>query len=165
MNVSKKILQKLICFCLVMVIGIGLVSSTADAASKGFAFKYKKVSAYMNDKAASLIKKAGTPDKKTSVKSCAYKGMDRTYTYDDFVIKTYSKSTNGAEYISSIKLLTKKVETAEGITIGSTKNAMIKEYGKNAGEFGVYTYEKGKTKLVIELDDSDKVISIEYIAD
>lgn len=161
----KKTLKIVICYFLIAILGITLSTGVAEAASKGYVFKYKKVSASMDGKASSLLKKAGTPDKKTAVKSCAYKGMDRTYTYDGFVIKTYSHTKSGAEYINSIKIISSKVKTAEGITVGSSKNSMIKAYGKNSGEFGVYTYTKGNSKLVIELDNSDKVSSIEYLAD
>ena len=161
----KKIFKMFICYFLIAVIGITLSTGVVQAASKGYVFKYKKASASMDGKASTLLKKAGTPDKKTAVKSCAYKGMDRTYTYEGFVVKTYSNTKNGTEYINSIKITSSKVETVEGITIGSSKNNMIKAYGKNAGEFGVYTYTKGNSKLVIELDDSDKVSSIEYLAD
>lgn len=164
MKKSKVIMKKVISVCLAVVVCIGLFGTVVEAASKGYVFKYKKVSVSMNGKAATLIKKAGTANKVTKKKSCAYKGLDRTYTYDDFILKTYSKSKSGKEYVSSISFVTSKVSTKEGIKIGSTKKQMIKAYGKNNGEFGVYIYNKGKSKIMIELNSNDKVSKIEYVA-
>ena len=95
---KKSIVSKLAVVCLTAVVAIGGVSMPASAKSKGYVFKYKGVSVTMNGAAKKLIKKAGKPSKKTVKKSCAYKGKDRTYTYKDFQLKTYSKTNNGAEY-------------------------------------------------------------------
>ena len=97
MNMKKSIVSKLAVVCLTAVVAIGGVSAPASAKSKGYVFKYKGVSVTMNGAAKKLIKKAGKPSKKTVKKSCAYKGKDRTYTYKDFQLKTYSKTNNGAE--------------------------------------------------------------------
>ena len=134
-----------------------------QAAGKGYAVTYKKVTVYMDGNASKLLKKAGKPKSKTESVSCAYNGMDRTYKYNDFVVKTYSNSKKGTEYINSIELLSSKVSTKEGIKIGSSKNDVIKAYGKGKDNFGVYTYTKGKTKLMITIDDN-KVSGIIYVA-
>lgn len=149
--------------CMAMLVCF-MADATVNAASKGFVFTYKKVSVGMNDKAASLIKKAGKPKKKSESKSCAFQGMDRTYTYADFTLSTYSKSKKGEEYVNGITLLTSKVSTKEGLKIGSSKNDMIKKYGKGKSEFGVYSYTKGKSKLMIEMGKNNKVSGIRYIA-
>lgn len=149
--------------CLTLILSF-LTVQTATAAPKGYAFTYKKVTVYMHSKADSLLKKAGEPKKKSESKSCAYEGMDRTYTFKDFVVKTYSNSKSGTEYINSIELLTSKVKTKEGIKVGSSKNDVIDEYGDAKAQLGVYTYTKGKSKLLIEMDSKDKVKKITYLA-
>lgn len=149
--------------CMMFAMLLGTVS-TVSAAPKGYGFTYKRVTVYMNGSAEKLLNKAGRPKSKSESKSCAYDGMDRTYTYKDFVVKTYSKSAKGREYINSIVLLTSKVSTKEGIKIGSSKNDVIDAYGRARANFGVYTYTKGKCRLMIEMDSNDKVSSITYLA-
>lgn len=150
-------------FCMMFAMLLGTVS-TVSAAPKGYGFTYKRVTVYMNDSAKKLLDKAGRTKSKSESKSCAYDGMDRTYTYKDFVVKTYSKSAKGSEYINSIVLLTSKVSTKEGIKIGSSKNDVIDAYGRARANFGVYTYTKGKCRLMIEMDSDDKVSGITYLA-
>lgn len=149
--------------CMAFVLAVLTVASPASAKSKGFVFKYKGVSVTMHGAAKKLIKKAGTPKKKVVKKSCAYKGKDRTYTYKDFQLKTYSKSNKGKEYVSEIRFRTDAVSTKEGIKIGSSLKDVEKKYGKAKPKFGVYTYKKGKCKLQIIVEE-DKVTAIRYFA-
>lgn len=164
MNI-KNLIKKSVCILTLLVLGCIVVGTDALAASKGYSFKFNKESISIHSAAKTFIKKAGTANDETKVKSCAYNGYDRSYVYDDFILKTYSKTKTGSEYVSSIILTNSDVKTLEGIKIGSTKKEMIKKYGKNSGEFGVYTYKKGKTKLIFELDEKDKIIYIEYVGD
>lgn len=164
MKFTKKNFYKVImAACMSLVVLFGSVY-TANAAPKGYGFTYKKVTVYMNGKAKKLLDKAGRPKSKTESKSCAYDGMDRTYKYKDFIVKTYSKSEKGSEYINSIVLLTSKVSTKEGIKIGSSKNDVIDAYGSARSNFGVYTYTKGKCRLMIEINGDDEVSGITYVA-
>lgn len=138
-------------------------SKKVGSSSKDFEFTYKDETVTIDSEAAKLLEKAGKAVDTKKTESCAFQGYDRTYVYDDFTIKTYSKSKTGEEYVNSIDLKTDKVATKEDIKIGSTKKDLEKAYGTVKDKFGVYTYTKGKTKLVIEVDDSDKVISIQYM--
>lgn len=151
----------MICFALMFTF---VIADTAGAVPKGYGFTYNGATVYMNGKAKKLLKKAGRPKKKTESKSCAYEGKDRTYTFDNFIVKTYSNSDKGDEYVNSIVLLNSKVQTKEGVKVGSSKNDMIDAYGRGRSEFGVYTYSKGKCKLMIELDSKDNVSKITYLA-
>ncbi|MCH5267697.1 MAG: hypothetical protein J1E62_05060 [Lachnospiraceae bacterium] len=154
---------KLAVSCLAIMIAFTGVATPASAKSKGYVFKYKSVSVTMHGAAKNLIKTAGKPKKKVVKKSCAYKGKDRTYTYKDFKLITYSKSNNGPEYVNEIRFLTKKVATKEGIRIGSSVSTMTKKYGKMKPKFGIYTYKKGSCKLQFEVN-GNKVSSIRYLA-
>lgn len=159
-----KIWKQLFTCMLALVLTIGTVATSAravSAAAKGYTFTYKKVTVQMGGKAKSLIKKAGTPEKKKAEKSCAYEGKDRTYQYKDFILYTYSNSDNGTEYVNGITFRTDKVKTKEGIKIGSTQKAVEEAYGKVEEEFGVYNYVKGNCRLQIMIDDG-KVSNIRY---
>lgn len=159
----KGTIRKIVALVLTVALVIMALRVPAQAAPKGYVFKYKGVSASMHGKAAALMKKAGKPVSQRRSKSCAYDGMDGTYVYNDFILTTYSHSVKGAEYINSITLRTDKVATKEGIKIGSSYNTVVKKYGKAKDNFGVYLYTKGKSKLQIEITD-DKVSKIMYIA-
>ncbi len=159
MNKTKK---RLLGFVVAIVLVCAL-SVSAQAAPKGFVFKYKKVSASMHGKAAAFMKKAGKPVSQKRSKSCAYDGLDGTYVYKDFILTTYSHSMKGEQYINSITLRTGQVATKEGIRIGSSYNAVVKKYGKAKDNMGVYTYTKGKSRLQIEITNS-KVTNITYVA-
>lgn len=145
-----------------LVLAFGTICAPIQAKSKGYVFKYKKVSVSMHGKAKKIIKKAGKPSATKVKKSCAYKGKDRTYKYKDFILYTYSHTDDGEEFVNGITFLTSTVSTPQGIKIGSTLDDVIKKYGKAKDKFGVYTYKKGKTKLQIEVTD-DVVSNIRYI--
>jgi hypothetical protein len=142
---------------------LGVFSPAVEAASKGYQFKANGATISMNGKAANFIKKAGEPQKKKTKKSCAYNGKDRTYQYEDFILYTYSKTNKGAEYVNGVTFRTDKVETKEGIKIGSTEDEMLEAYGDATPKYGVYTYKKGKSKLQFTVDEGT-VTKIRYLA-
>ena len=158
----KRYAKMMLSMLLVCALVLGACVIRTDAAS-GYSFKYKGVSITIGSDATKFLKKAGKPKSVTKQKSCAYNGMDRTYTYSYFKITTYSNTDNGTEYINSITLTSKKVSTKEGIKIGSTEKQVKKKYKKATESHGVYTATKGKTKLIITVSDG-KVTAIQYIA-
>jgi hypothetical protein len=154
---------KAVVVCLAVMMVVGGLSTSVDAASKGYQFKKYGVTISMHGKAASFIKKAGKAQKTSVSKSCAYDGKDRTYQYKDFILYTYSKSDKGAEYVNGITFRTKNVSTKEGIKIGSSEEQVLEAYGKATPKYGIYTYKKGKSRLQIEVTD-EKVTNIRYVA-
>lgn len=163
MDVMKRFLQKFAALALIVSFLAGGLCVNTQAASRGYRFKYKGVTAGMNDKADKLIEKLGdvTPTKK---KSCAYDGESFTYKAKDLTLVTYTTEKGGTEYIQSVKFKTKNIKTAEGIKIGSKESKVKDEYGKRAKpEYGVYKFKKGKTMLYITVKD-EKVTAIEYLA-
>ncbi len=156
----KTIVKKIAVF---ITFSMLLSAVSTKAATKGYYFKNKGVSVSMHSKAEKFIKKAGKPIRMRVKKSCAYEGKDRIYVYSDFVLYTYSNSDNGKEYVDGITFLNNNVKTAEGITIGSTYNQMVKKYGKTKNNFGIYTYRKGKCRIQMEIKNK-KVKNLRYIA-
>ena len=93
--------------------------------------------------------------------SCAFDGLDKTYTYQDYEITTYPN--NEEDLISSIYFLTDAIQTKEGVKLGDNKTKMLDTYGDNYQEKdNIYTYVKNKTSLEFMLQD-DVIISIEYV--
>ncbi len=159
---SRVIKRGLVLCALALALGIAC-GITSQAKTAGYRFTYKKVTVSMHGSASKLIKKVGKPLKKTAEKSCAYDGMDRTYTYKNFILYTYSNSNYGPEYIDGITFLTKKVKTKKGIRIGSSLKKLLKKYGTTKEKYGIYTYKKGKSKLQFEVTD-DVVTNIRYVS-
>lgn len=134
----------------------------SDTSKSGYAFKYKDVTIYMNDKADAIVNALGKPLEYFEAKSCAFDGLDKTYYYGGFELHTYPM--NNIDYVSSILFTDDSVSTAEGICLGSSLDNLLKAYGDGyAEENGAYTYTSGKSKLSFIIEDN-AVASIEYIA-
>jgi hypothetical protein len=94
------------------------------------------------------------------VPSCAFEGMDKIYTFDNYEFYIYV--VNGIEKIYTITLLSDQVSTNDGIKIGSSVSDVVSKYGNGYTDaIGAYTYTKGDTLLTF-IFDGDKVVSIEY---
>lgn len=183
-------MKKIILFICVSVLLLGLVGcgkkdNTADAkdsknqttqdskesneeqnkeetVASGYAFEYNGVTMYVNTDAEPVVNALGEPLNYFEAESCAFKGLDKTYTYSGFEITTYP--LNGKDYISSIYLTDDSVSTPEGIYIGSTVDDMIAAYGNDYTESsGSYTYIKDNSKLQFIASDNE-IISITYLA-
>ncbi len=127
---------------------------------KGYVFEYNGVSIGMDMEATSIIKELGEPNDYFEAPSCAFEGLDKTYTYDSFEIDTYE--LEGKDYISCIYFRDDMIETKEGIRLFMTKEDMIATYGENyKEEFGMLVYEKEGMKLKFILT-GDEITSIEY---
>lgn len=159
----RKQVRRVMVFLLVMSICAPFAFAKKSEAAKGYKFTYAGETVTIGSKAKKLIKAAGKPNSYSKKKSCAYKGLDRTRQYDDFILGTYSNSKKGAEYVLSITFLTSSIKTKDGIGIGSSKNDMLNAYGtKCTKSNGVYIYTKGKTKLMLQVKN-DKVAQIRFV--
>ncbi|MEY8333204.1 hypothetical protein AALB53_08870 [Lachnospiraceae bacterium 47-T17] len=160
-NMVKKLtLGVLVC----VMLATAFMPLNVQAKSKGYGFKYSGKTYYMDDKADKLLEKLGDYEKRSKKKSCAYDGEDITYTYKNLKVKTYSNRRGGQEYIQSIMFRTDKVQTAEGIKIGSDEDDVKDAYNKRAKAVaGRYTFKKGKMSLVITVKN-EKVTAVSYIA-
>lgn len=161
----KKMINKFAAIALAAIVSTASVGTAANAAA-GYTFAYKGASVTIHTAAKKILKKLGKPSKLVVKKSCAYKGKDRTYTYNKLALKviTYSKSAKGAEFIQEVRILKgSTLGTKEGIKIGSTVAQMKAKYGKGSSNVlgDVYTYKKGKSKLQFVIS-GDKVSAIQY---
>ncbi|NLP15612.1 MAG: lipoprotein [Clostridiales bacterium] len=128
----------------------------------GYSFEYNNVSIYMNTDVAPVIEALGEAMHYFEAESCAFKGLDKFYTYPGFEITTYP--LDGHDYISAVTLMDDSVETPEGIYLGSTVDDMIAAYGDNYEEAsGAYTYTKDDSRLQF-ITMNDEIISIVYLA-
>lgn len=129
----------------------------------GYAFEHGDVSIYMNTDVLPVIDTLGESLHYFEAESCAFKGLDKTYTYSGFEITTYPSEDK--DYISAIDIKDDTVSTPEGIYLGATVDEMIAAYGDDYIESsGSYTYVKDSSKLQF-IVGSDEIIAITYLAD
>lgn len=125
-----------------------------------FVFVYDNMQIGMDQDIHDVLDKIGEPNSYFEAASCAFDGVDKTYTYTSFEITTYPGKDR--DLISSIYFKDDTVKTAEGISLFMTQEAMEKAYGpcKNV-DGNAYTYEKGNAKLTFIIEGGE-IRSIEY---
>lgn len=114
----------------------------------------------IDDDMAAVLEELGEPQSYFEAASCAFEGLDKTYTYSGFTITTRPE---GADLVTSILLTDDSTATPEGVYIGSTAEDVTAAYGAAAQQTDtLLSYTKGGTTLNFILD-SGAVISIEYL--
>lgn len=107
--------------------------------------------------------KYGKAENYSEMQSCAFDGIDKTFTYRDYEIYTYPDQEE--DKILSIYFLNQMISTTEGIRIGDTFEKMIKVYGEEYEQMNSqYSYHKGKTSLRFIVENNE-ISSIEYTLD
>ena len=110
---------------------------------------------------AQVLSDLGEAQSYFEAESCAFEGLDKTYTYPGFVITTRPEGEK--DYVNSIRLTDDSVSTGEGIYIGSTEADVKAAYGEDGGaDQGMLSYTAGGVSLNFILE-SGAVISIEYL--
>lgn len=125
-----------------------------------YVFTYKGTDIVLKEDAAPVIEKLGEPVSYFEAESCAFKGLDKSYTYPEIVIDTYPDGDT--DRISSVRLTTDTVSTPEGVCLGDTLDKITSVYGSGyTNDVNSYVYTKGGVKLTFILT-GDTVSSISY---
>ena len=110
---------------------------------------------------ADVLSALGEPLKYFEAASCAFEGLDKTYTYAGYIVLT--RPDGKKDYVNSLQLTDDSVTPSEGAYIGMTADAVKGIYGAPTTENAtLITYTDENTTLNFVLKDA-KVISIEYI--
>ncbi len=134
----------------------------AGEAKEGFVFVYEDVKVPLNVDAAPVLEALGKEDTYFEAASCAFQGLDKTYTYSGFEITTYPQGDK--DFISTIYLIDDSVSTDKGIFIGSSLADVTAAYGDAyENKSGGYTYTLGDSTLAFVVE-GDSVTSITYSA-
>lgn len=142
--------------------GSSEAETVAEINHSGFLFQSGDVTIGMNEDVAPALSGLGAYDNYAESPSCAFKGLDKIYSYQGFDLYTYPKGS--ADYVNSIYFIDDSVSTPEGIRLGSTTEEMLAAYGEDyTEEYGVYTYTKDKSTLSFIVTDG-VIESVEYIA-
>jgi len=140
--------------------------SASPAASGSFVFLVSKegteIEVAINEDMADVLAALGEAQSYFEAASCAFNGLDKTYTYAGFSITT--RPDGEKDYVNSILLTDDSVTTAEGVYIGCTAEEVAAAYGESEATASdtVLAYTKGDAALNFVLQDG-KVISIEYL--
>ena len=110
---------------------------------------------------ADVLSALGDPLQYYESASCAFEGLDKTYTYAGYTVLT--RPDGKKDYVNSILITDDSVTTTEGAYIGMTADAVKGIYGAPTTENEtLITYTDGNTTLSFVLKDA-RVVSIEYI--
>lgn len=129
----------------------------------GYSFLYEDIKIPMNVDAKEIISRLGESHQYFEAESCAFKGLDKTYSYSGFELTTYPYNET-TDYVSSVYFLDDSVNTEEGIYIGSTVEELLEIYGDDyEGGGNSYTYTKGESAIQF-LVMNDEITAITYLA-
>jgi hypothetical protein len=120
---------------------------------------------------APLLKELGDGYKYSEAISCAYDGLDKTYTYGDVDVYTYPDGD--IDRVSEITAYSSDASTTKGLKVGDTVERMEELYGTGYSEDGITRVYEITPKqenaegasLYVTLDDSGKIQSIAITAE
>lgn len=127
---------------------------------KGYVFTADGVSFTVDMEMAPVLEKLGDPVSYFEAESCAFKGLDKVYTYSHFEVDTYPEGDK--DIISSIILKDDLISTPEGLSLGMTQTDMESVYGtdyETRGNMFVYTKDGMHLSVLVE---NGIITSIEY---
>ena len=110
---------------------------------------------------ADVLTALGEPLSRFEAPSCAFDGLDKTFTYAGYMVLTRPEGSK--DFVNSVILTDDSVQTPEGAYIGMTADAVKGIYGNPGEETAtLLSYTDKNTTLNFILKDAN-VISIEYI--
>lgn len=168
-------MKRLIAFVGVLCVLLSLVAcgtpqtetpqgTTPDMGNPGdpnaYYFTHNGTDIRLNGDMEAVLNGLGEPKKYTEETSCAFEGLDKTYTYDSFVIQTYPKGDR--DFVYMFWFLDDMVKTPEGVKIGDTQAAVEAAYGADAyNGKNAFITKKDNYSMTVILKDG-VVSSIQY---
>ena len=153
----------IICLGLAGCVPAATPPTTSHApADPGYGLTVSGLTLHCHDDMAPILAGLGEAKSYFEAASCAFPGLEKTYTYPSFIVYTYEDGDK--DRLASIVILDDSISTPEGIFLNSSLADVLKAYGEPTEKsLNLYTYEKTRMKLSFIIED-DKVTSIEYIA-
>lgn len=164
---NKKVIGIIIAIIVIAIIGAGVYMLTKGSSSdvqktekkateEVYALKVDNKEIKLGE--AFSIEKCGKELEYSEVASCAFEGLDKTYTYENYEI-----TTGEQDKITSIYFIDEGVSTTEGVKITDSYDKMIQVYGDNfKNEGNKYTYTKGNTTIEFMVEN-EVITGIEYV--
>ncbi len=161
MNKTLRILAVLLT-ALTLILCFASCGGGNESSADGYTFKSPNgVTIAIDARHDDIIPKLGAYNSVNITDACGgFSGKDRIYYYNGF--RVYTTPSAKGDVVNMIELTDDSVSTPEGLTIGSTKDAVIKTMGNGTAVGSNLSYEKGNTKLVFIFRD-DTVTNIQYL--
>lgn len=119
------------------------------------------VTVRMHAEADDILSLLGAWQTREATGSCAFGGEDICYVYEHFILQTYE--ADGKEYVSLVSLSDDTYATPEGISIGSSVDAVRTAYGTPTSETVVaISYQKGNTRIQFNFREGS-ITNIQYL--
>ena len=135
-------------------------SGFALPAESGFVLTVADCTITMGAEAAPILAALGKPVTVTEEASCAFDGTEKTYRYEHFCLTTCP--VDGAEIICRVWFTDDSLSTAEGIRVGSSRDAVAQTYGGDVfKDDGLCVLNRGESSLTILLANG-AVTSVQY---
>ncbi|MGN0316747.1 MAG: hypothetical protein ACI4E1_02315 [Lachnospira sp.] len=145
----------------------GAVTESSDADNKGTTgYKFdvqgttEKISIAVDADMKGILAVIGEPNKYYEAASCAFDGLDKTYTYNHFEIYTYPDGD--VDRVSAIILMDDMAETPEGASIGMKIDDVKKIYGTPSSSSDTAVEYKKDDMTLNFLVESGVITSIQY---
>ena len=124
-----------------------------------YTFTYNGVKLTVGADAKSVLSKLGNPEGEVG-EACGTDEKDIIYSLSGVELETHVKGDD--EVIRQIKIVNDSKSTDKGITVGSTKDEVIKAYGKSykEGSTGALRYEAESSAIEFHFSSSGNVSSI-----
>lgn len=135
-------------------------AESAPAAPEGYVFRAGDCTISMGQDMADVLSALGEPHSYFEAASCAFEGLDKTYTWSGFSVTT--RPDGDKDYVNDVLLTDDSVTTPEGVYIGCGESDVTAAYGTGTSGEGVLTYTRGDSVLNFVLEGG-KVVSIEYL--
>ena len=134
-----------------------------EASNDGYVFEYQQIEIVMHAPVTPVRDKLGEELSYFEAESCAFEGLDKTYSYPGFDLLTYP--IEDQDYVAAVIFLDDSVTTPEGLYIGAEEADVAALQGDDytMSTSGIYTYEKDTSRLQIIVKEGE-VVSIEYLA-
>lgn len=141
----KKVIT-IVSILFLMTLLLSSCSGTESFSEKDLEFTVNDIVFRLDQDVAPLLEALGDGYETAEAPSCVYEGMDKTFIYGSVEIYTYP--LNNKDLIDEIAFVDSTFKTKRGISIGDSKEDLIKAYGEDyTDEGGVYRYALKKGDL------------------
>ena len=156
-------MKRFISLAIALIMLVCFVGCDGGSEAKSYVFKSGDVEIKVGGEANAVVSALGEAQNLVETPSCGGGAEpDREYTYAGFKFNTVNE--NGVNKIVKLVIIDDSVSTAEGISIGDGREAVIEAYGENYTEnaSGTLTYTDGEVKLMFGIKNGS-VTAIHYV--
>ena len=161
-SIKRTSLALFITLCAVSSIFLISCEQTENDIPADYFFKARGVTVRVGENVDNATSALGEYNSLYLAPSCAVSGVDQMYVYNGFRLTAYPEADKHIIYI--IELTNDTVSTAEGVSVGDTREKVISVYGETYESVGESVRYKGRDCLLQFIIREGKVTSIKYLA-